>query len=155
MFDSNSTARVKRFYRYLHADKALDGFGINAIVESLSEQAALELANKSERRRARSHALSAVDGAVVTAKDTASLPVAGWPTFYGSKLWPYQIDDVDAPVIASLRNAGAVIIGRTAAPEFGWKATTSSLRFDITRSAIDLTRTSGGSSGGAASSVAS
>jgi aspartyl-tRNA(Asn)/glutamyl-tRNA(Gln) amidotransferase subunit A len=155
IFRLSSTDRVRRFYRYLEADKSLGGFGINAIVNVLPEEAALDRARESDARRACNEPLSVIDGALVTAKDTASLPVAGWPTYYGSKHWPTEIDEVDAPIIALLRNAGCLIVGRTAAPEFGWKATTSSLRFNITRSAIDLTRTSGGSSGGAASSVAS
>lgn len=154
MFQSLSTERVGRFYRYFEADARLGEFGINAIVETLSEQRALDLANQSDERIAQNESLSPIDGAVVTVKDTASLPVAGWSTYYGSKFWPHNVERVDAPAVASLRKAGCVIVGRTTAPEFGWKATTSSLRFKITRSAIDLTRTSGGSSGGAASSVA-
>ena len=75
-------------------------------------------------------------------------------TSYGSWYWPKDRDRYDAPAVAALRNAGCIIICKTTAPEFGWKGTTSSRRFGITRSAIDLTRTSGGSSGGAASSVA-
>ena len=153
-FKLTSTERVRRFYRRLEADEALGGFGINAVVEALPEQSALSLARESDERVARNEALSSLDGAVVTAKDSASLPVAGWSTSYGSRLWPHKIDQADAPVVASLRKAGCVIVGRTTMPEFGWKATTSSLRFGVTRSAIDLTRTSGGSSGGAASTVA-
>jgi len=150
----SSVEKTKRFYRLLGADRALDGFGINAIVQSLSEETALHLASQSDERITQSKALSAIDGAIVTAKDTSSLPVANWSTTYGSWHWPTQPDPLDAPAIAKLRNAGCIIIGRTAAPEFGWKGATSSLRFGVTRSAIDLTRTSGGSSGGAASSVA-
>jgi aspartyl-tRNA(Asn)/glutamyl-tRNA(Gln) amidotransferase subunit A len=151
---SSSIERVRRFYRCLEADTALHGFGINAIVEALSESEALRLARECDERMARNEELSPIDGAVVTVKDTASLPVAGWATSYGSNLWPQAVDRLDAPTVASLRKAGCIIIGRTTAPEFGWKGTTSSLRFNITRSAIDLTRTSGGSSGGAASSAA-
>src|ERR1044072_6837660 len=154
-FQLPSKAMVARFYRQLGAYETLRGFGINAIIEALSEQTALNLARESDARAARDEALSPIDGAVVTVKDTASLPVAGWATFYGSKLWPYNLDQADAPVVAAMRKAGCVIVGRTTTPEFGWKGTTSSLRFGITRSAIDLARTSGGSSGGAAASVAS
>jgi aspartyl-tRNA(Asn)/glutamyl-tRNA(Gln) amidotransferase subunit A len=153
LFRFTSAERVQRFYRYLRADAALQGLGVNAIVETLSEQTALNLAMESDERIKRNQALSAIDGAVVTIKDTASLPVAGWSTSYGSYYWPNEPDKIDAPAVASLRKAGCIVIARTTMPEFGWKATTSSPRFGITRSAIDLTRTSGGSSGGAASSV--
>jgi len=151
---SSSVERVSRFYRRLETDKALNGFGVNAIVKALPEEDALQLAAESDERASRNEALSAIDGAVVTAKDTASLPMIGWSTTYGSHYWPAEPDTVDAPVVSTLRNAGCIVIGRTAAPEFGWKGATSSLRFGVTRSAIDLTRSSGGSSGGGASSVA-
>lgn len=151
---SSSVERAERFYRSLEADKALRGFGVNAIVEALSEESALHLARRSDERIARNEPLSVIDGAVVTVKDTSSLPVTGWATTYGSWYWPNERDQFDAPAVASLRKAGCIIIGRSAAPEFGWKGATSSLRFGVTRSAIDLTRTSGGSSGGAVSSVA-
>jgi aspartyl-tRNA(Asn)/glutamyl-tRNA(Gln) amidotransferase subunit A len=154
MFQSPSTEKGQAILPLRGGGQKARRFWINAIVQALSEQSALDLARESDERVARHEALSSIDGAVVTAKDTSSLPVAGWSTAYGSKLWPYKLAHVDAPAVASLRKAGCVIVGRTTTPEFGWKGTTSSLRFGVTRSAIDLTRTSGGSSGGAASSVA-
>src|SRR5215213_6035378 len=140
----SSRESVKRFFRLLETDRALDGFGTNSIVECLSEEDALALATQSDERLSRNEPLSPIDGLVVTVKDTATLPVAGWTTSYGSWYWPKDRDRFDAPVVAALRNAGCIIIGRTTAPEFAWKGATSSPRFGITRSAIDLTRTSGG-----------
>src|SRR6266581_1510007 len=105
ILQSTSTERVRRFYRYFESDAALGEFGINAIVEALSEQNALDLARESDERIGRNDALSPIDGAVVTTKDTASLPVAGWSNSYGSKLWPSNPDGMDAPAVASLRKA--------------------------------------------------
>ena len=61
---------------------------------------------------------------------------------------------VDAPCSARLRDHGAVILGKTATPEFGWKGVTDSPLSGITRNPWDLSKTPGGSSGGAAAAVA-
>ena len=58
----------------------------------------------------------------------------------------------DAPPVARLREAGAVFLGKTTTPEFGWKGVTDSPLTGITRNPWDLTRTLGGSSAAAAAS---
>ena len=79
----------------------------------------------------------------------------GFPTLRGSHLverdqnWPE-----DAPATARLREAGAVILGKTTTPEFGWKALGDSPLTGITRNPWDLSRTPGGSSAGAAAACA-
>jgi aspartyl-tRNA(Asn)/glutamyl-tRNA(Gln) amidotransferase subunit A len=65
-----------------------------------------------------------------------------------------QAWDVDAPVTARLREAGAVLLGKTATPEFGCKGETNSPRTGITRNPWNPARSPGGSSGGAAAAVA-
>jgi aspartyl-tRNA(Asn)/glutamyl-tRNA(Gln) amidotransferase subunit A len=60
----------------------------------------------------------------------------------------------DAPAVARLRRQGAVLLGKTTTPEFGWKGVTDSERFGITRNPWDVSRTPGGSSGGAAAAAA-
>jgi aspartyl-tRNA(Asn)/glutamyl-tRNA(Gln) amidotransferase subunit A len=79
----------------------------------------------------------------------------GFPTRRGSRLVdPNQDWSEDAPATARLREAGAVILGKTTTPEFGWKALGDSPLTGITRNPWDLSRTPGGSSAGAAAACA-
>ena len=79
----------------------------------------------------------------------------GFPTRNGSRtVDPNQAWDEDAPCVARLREAGAVILGKTTTPEFGWKALTDGPLFGVTRSPWNLRMSPGGSSGGAAACVA-
>ena len=79
----------------------------------------------------------------------------GFPTLRGSRLVdPDQDWSEDAPAVARLREAGAVIFGKTTTPEFGWKALGDSPLTGITRNPWDLSRTPGGSSAGAAAACA-
>ena len=94
-----------------------------------------------------------LDGVPVSIKDL--ILTRGWPTLRGSRtVDPNQPWDVDAPVTARLREAGAVLIGKTTTPEFGCKAETNSPLTGITRNPWDPTKTPGGSSGGTAAAVA-
>jgi len=78
----------------------------------------------------------------------------GWPTLRGSKtVNPDQPWQVDAPVTARLREAGAVLLGKTTTPEFGCKGETNSLLTGISRNPWNPARTPGGSSGGASAAV--
>jgi aspartyl-tRNA(Asn)/glutamyl-tRNA(Gln) amidotransferase subunit A len=72
----------------------------------------------------------------------------------GSKIYEHFVPDEDAPVVERLKQAGAIILGKTTTPEFGWKGVTDSLVTGITRNPWNLERTSGGSSGGAGAAVA-
>ncbi|MSO65818.1 MAG: amidase [Alphaproteobacteria bacterium] len=94
-----------------------------------------------------------LDGVPVSIKDLLS--TKGWLTVYGSKTTDAQQPGDDyAPAVAHLREAGAVIIGKTATPEFGHKGVTESLRHGITRNPWNISLTPGGSSGGAAAALA-
>ena len=94
-----------------------------------------------------------LDGVPVSIKDL--ILARGWPTLRGSRtVDPQQPWDVDAPVAARLREAGAVLLGKTATPEFGCKGETNSPLTGITRNPWNLAKTPGGSSGGAAAAVA-
>src|SRR5882672_8437690 len=114
---------------------------------------ALAAARESERRWQRGEAVGRLDGVAVTIKDL--LPMRGFPTLRGSRLVDRDQDwSEDAPATARLREAGAVILGKTTTPEFGWKALGDSPLTGTTRNPWDLSRTSGGSSAGAAAACA-
>src|SRR6516164_4961326 len=114
---------------------------------------ALAAARQSEGRWLRGEAVGRLDGVPVTIKDL--ILMRGFPTLRGSRLVePDQDCSEDAPATARLREAGAVIIGKTTTPEFGWKALGDSPLTGITRNPWDLSRTPGGSSAGAAAACA-
>ena len=97
--------------------------------------------------------MSPLDGVPVSIKDL--LLTKGWPTLRGSKLVdPEQAWDEDAPGVARLREAGAVLLGKTNTAEFGWKGATDSPLAGITRNPWNLDLTPGGSSGGSAAALA-
>jgi aspartyl-tRNA(Asn)/glutamyl-tRNA(Gln) amidotransferase subunit A len=114
---------------------------------------ALASARESEDRWQRGEPSGLVDGVPTSIKDL--LPTKGWPTLRGSRLVdPEQSWDDDAPATARLREQGAVLIGKTTTPEFGWKGVTDSLLCGATGNPWDPSRTAGGSSGGSATAVA-
>src|SRR6516162_1797327 len=114
---------------------------------------AMKAARASERRWLRGEAAGPFDGVPVTIKDL--ILMRGFPTLRGSRLVdPGQGWSEDAPATARLREAGAVILGKTTTPEFGWKALGDSPLTGITRNPWDLSRTPGGSSAGAAAACA-
>ena len=116
-------------------------------------EAALAAARDSEQRWQRGAPAGLLDGVPTSIKDLVL--TRGWPTLRGSRtVDPAQAWDVDAPVVARLREAGAVLLGKTTTPEFGCKGETNSLLTGITRNPWDPTRTAGGSSGGTAAAVA-
>ncbi|TFF92288.1 MAG: amidase [Promethearchaeota archaeon] len=78
----------------------------------------------------------------------------GIRTTFGSKLYENFIPDQDDIVVKRLKDAGCVLLGKTNTPEFGFKGVTDNLVFGTTKNPWNLERTSGGSSGGAAVSVA-
>ncbi|HSV52900.1 MAG TPA: amidase [Burkholderiaceae bacterium] len=125
---------------------------INAFCHLDPEQAALA-ATQSEARWMKGAPCGPLDGVPASIKDL--ILTRGMPTLRGSRtVNPEQAWDVDAPATARLREAGAVILGKTATPEFGCKGETNSPRTGITRNPWDLTKTPGGSSGGAAAAIA-
>src|SRR6516162_5882487 len=114
---------------------------------------ALAAARESERRCLSGKAVGKLEGVPVTIKDL--ILMRGFPTLRGSRLVdPDQDWSEDAPATARLREAGAVILGKTTTPEFGWKALGDSPLTGITRNPWNLARTPGGSSAGAAAACA-
>lgn len=119
----------------------------------IDAEGALAAARHSEARWTKGQPRGSLDGVPVSIKDI--LLTKGWPTRRGSRLVdPRQPWLEDAPATARLREAGAVLIGKTTSPEFGWKALGDSPLTGITRNPWDTTRTPGGSSAGAAAAVA-
>lgn len=92
-----------------------------------------------------------LDGVIVTIKDNCL--VSGMTTTWGSKVRQVKAEE-DSPPVARLKEAGAIILGLTTLPEWGWKGVTDSPLTGVTRNPWDPSRTSGGSSGGAAVSAA-
>src|SRR5688572_1103110 len=126
---------------------------VNAIVTFLPERAlkdarALDrrLAN---RRKARDGALS---GLPIAYKDL--VPTKGIRTTFGSSVYANNVPTQDHLIVERLRAAGAITIGKTNTPEFGAGSQTFNKVFGATRNPYDLSKTSGGSSGGAAAAVA-
>ena len=133
-------ARIERLNPSLNAFCLVDRAG------------ALAAARQSEARWAKGAPLGPVDGVPTSVKDLVL--AKGWPTRRGSKT---TVDDPaaeDAPAVARLREAGAVLLGKTTTTEFGWKGVTDSPLTGITRNPWDPSRTPGGSSGGASAAAA-
>ena len=125
---------------------------VNALV-LVDKSSALASAAASETRWFRGEALSPLDGIPTTVKD--SILTVGWPTLQGSKTIDPDLPwKEDAPSVARLRDSGAVLLGKTATPEFCWKGGTDSPLNGITRNPWDLSKTCGGSGGGSAAALA-
>ena len=124
---------------------------IHAFV-TVDHEGALKAANEAEAAIQRGDALGPLHGVPVSIKDL--FPVAGLPTTLGSKFFEDNITDFDAPAAKRLREAGAVILGKTNTPAFGHKDMSDNLITEATRNPWKLDRTAGGSSGGAAAAVA-
>jgi amidase len=91
-------------------------------------------------------------GVPIAIKDNQ--PVAGMPLTFGADLFGDFVAPYDAAFVGRLRDAGFVIVGKTALPEYGILPSTESRRNGPTRNPWDATRTPGGSSGGSAAAVA-
>ena len=114
---------------------------------------ALADARNSETRWMMSEPRGAIDGVPSTIKEVVLSK--GWPTRRGS-LTTDAVQECaeDAPCVARMREQGAVFLGKTNSPEFGWKGVTDSPLAGITRNPWNPERTAGGSSGGAAVAAA-
>jgi amidase len=125
---------------------------VNAICTLLDEDQLLRRARAADRQLARSRAVRPLHGFPHAVKDL--IPTAGIRTTYGSRIYADHVPTEDALIVQRLKAAGAIIIGKTNTPEFGAGSQTFNAVFGATRNPYDLSRTCGGSSGGAAVSVA-
>jgi len=124
---------------------------LNAIPTRTFERAREE-ARASDARRARGEPLGPLDGLPVAFKDLQ--PTAGVRTTMGSRVLADWVPDRDSLTVRRIREAGAIGLGKTNVPEFGAGSQTYNEVFGPTRNPWDLSRTPGGSSGGAAAALA-
>jgi aspartyl-tRNA(Asn)/glutamyl-tRNA(Gln) amidotransferase subunit A len=124
---------------------------LNAFV-AIDADGARRTAQAAEAAVMRGDNIGPLHGVPVSVKDT--IDVGGLPASYGSLTMKGNIARADAPSVARLRQAGAIILGKTATPEFGWTGITKSLVHGTTRNPWNTALTPGGSSGGAVASVA-
>jgi aspartyl-tRNA(Asn)/glutamyl-tRNA(Gln) amidotransferase subunit A len=118
----------------------------------VDREGARAAARASEARWTTGAPLSDLDGVPATVKD--NIAWKGLPTRKGSKAVPAEPEAEDAPAVARLREAGAVLLGKTTMPEFGWKGLSDSPLTGLTRNPWKSDRTTGGSSAGAAACAA-
>jgi aspartyl-tRNA(Asn)/glutamyl-tRNA(Gln) amidotransferase subunit A len=124
---------------------------VNAFVHVCAERA-LEEARLQEAAIARGDDPGALAGVPFGVKDLED--VAGLPTTFGSVPFKNNVARRDSIQVARLRAAGAICIGKTNTPEFGYTAFTRNLLFGASRNPWNLERTPGGSSGGSAAAIA-
>ena len=124
---------------------------VNAIVTLLPEQA-MEGARAADTVVASGEPLQPLHGLPIAHKDL--VPTKGIRTTYGSPIYRDHVPVQDALIVQRLRQAGAITIGKTNTPEFGAGGQTFNEVFGETLNPYDMTKTCGGSSGGAAVSLA-
>ena len=124
---------------------------INAVVQLVRERARSE-ADALDRQAARGRFKGPLHGVPITIKD--SLDTEGIISTGGTLGRKSFIPRQDAPVVARLRDAGAVLLGKTNTPELTFSAETSNLIYGRTNNPYDLERSPGGSSGGSAAVIA-
>ncbi|MFU8867477.1 amidase family protein, partial [Natronococcus sp.] len=123
----------------------------NAFV-TVAAESAREAAAEAERAVEDGEPLAPLHGVPVAVKDIDD--VAGIETTHGSRLLEDRIADADTAYVARLKAAGAIVVGKTNAPEFGYTAITKNLIFGASRNPWDLERSPGGSSGGSSAAIA-
>jgi amidase len=124
---------------------------LNAIVTTTADRA-LVAAAAADEALARGELLGPLHGLPVAHKDLAL--TAGVRTTFGSPIHADQVPDEDELFVERIREAGAVMLGKTNTPEFGAGSHTFNPVFGVTRNPHDPTRSAGGSSGGAAAALA-
>ena len=125
---------------------------LNCFITLCGDQALVQ-AREAEQAVQAGRPLGLLHGVPFTVKDIVN--TQGVRTTFGAVPWRDNVPAEDAVAVARLRAAGAILIGKTTTPEFGTKCLTDAPLFGRTRNAWDASRTSGGSSGGAAVAVAS
>lgn len=124
---------------------------LNAVI-CTDKEGAFHAAAASASRWHKDEPVSVLDGIPISVKD--NITVANLPTVWGSRLFKDFFPTADELPVEKIRNAGAVILGKTNVPEFTLQGYTDNLIFGATRNPWNLALTPGGSSGGAVAAVA-
>ena len=124
----------------------------NAIVSMRDEAALLAEADRCDAELARGASRGWMHGFPHAVKDLE--PTAGIRTTWGSPIFAEHVPDADSLIVERIKGAGAIVIGKTNVPEWGLGSQTYNPVFGVTRNAYDPSKTCGGSSGGAAVSLA-
>jgi amidase len=125
---------------------------VNAIVSLRAATALLAEAEAADTRLAAGEPVGALHGLPIAIKDLSL--TRGIRTTFGSQLYRNFVPTSDDLYVERVKRAGAIIIGKTNTPEFGAGSQTFNAVFGATRNPYDLTKTCGGSSGGAAVALA-
>ena len=150
-FHDGDLSPVEVTQGFLARIEALDS-EVNAFC-LIDSHTTLAQAEASAQRWQEGDPLSPLDGVPVAVKDL--LLTKGWATRRGShSVDPKGPWNEDAPSVARLKEAGAVLIGKTTTPEYGWKGCTDSPLTGITRNPWNKAKTPGGSSGGSSAALA-
>lgn len=137
---TDAIARIKRH------DAALKSF------ITVFEEQAMQVARAAELLSAAGHELGPLQGIPIALKDNVA--VRGTRTTAGSKVLSDWIPDHDATVVTRLRQAGAIVLGKTNMHEFAWGGTSANPHYGLVRNPWDTERFPAGSSGGSAVAVA-
>jgi amidase len=124
---------------------------VNAIVTLVADMAA-QAATQADEMQTRGEELGPLHGLPVAHKDL--LETRGIRTTFGSPLYKDHIPSEDDLIVEHMQRAGAIVVGKTNTPEFGAGSQTFNTLFGATRNPYDLSKTCGGSSGGAAVALA-
>ena len=125
---------------------------LNAIVAKLDDGACLAAADAADRALASGGSAGPLHGLPVAIKDLE--PVAGFKWTRGSLAYANDVASEDSAIVTRVKSAGAIVIGKTNVPEFGMGSHTYNRVYGTTVNPWDLTKTAGGSSGGAAAAIA-
>src|ERR1043166_4344874 len=126
---------------------------LNAIVARVDPDRCLALADDADRTLASGHDVGPLHGLPWAFKDLED--AAGLMWTQGSPIFKDRVATTDSPLVALLKRAGVIAIGKTNVPEFGMGSHTYNNVYGITRNPWDTTKSAGGSSGGAAAALAS
>jgi amidase len=125
---------------------------LNAIVAMLDDDACLAAADRADRLLAGGADPGPLHGLPIAIKDLE--PAAGFRWTRGSLAYQDEVAAEDSAIVSRIKRAGAVVIGKTNVPEFGMGSHTYNRVYGTTRNPWDLSKTAGGSSGGAAAAIA-
>ena len=125
---------------------------VNAIVTQIQAEQTLTAADEADRALNRGEVMGPLHGLPIAHKDL--VPTKGLRTTWGSPIFKNFVPDHDALIVQRLKTAGAITIGKTNTPEFGAGSQTYNQVFGETLNPFDMSKTCGGSSGGAAVALA-